>query len=176
MTKTVYLATDPAGIMHKRTTENRHYTHTVVVSGGYQAALANARSKGWATTDAHNFEWYKRTAEGRDPYLPSVRYRAKNPDKWTTAEIAEEDLELQVRDAAKVAVAKLHVEGHNVASYVAKQLALRVGIVEVRKAKGEFDAWWNAGWCGRRDLADKLAAAKAGADYVVRVLNAFEQA
>jgi hypothetical protein len=173
MSKTNYIATDAAGGIHKRSTESRAYTHTVVVKGGYEAALASAKSPGWAKTDASNFDYYLRIAEGRSAHYPSKRWCAA--PRHTPEQIAQEDADLAVSDAAKVAVAKLETDGRTVDQYVAIQRDQRIKRVEARKAAGDFDTWKNAGWCGRLDLAQKLAASEAAkGDYAVDILAAKE--
>lgn len=174
MTSTKYIAIDPAGVAHKRSTESRTYTHTVVVSGGYQAALNSAKSRGWEKTERSNFDYYTRIAEGRSEFYPSKRWCALSPDRYTPEQIAEEDARLTVSDAAKVADAKARIEGHTADSYIEALRAARIARVEERKAAGDFDAWKNAGWCGRRDLAEKLAAKHRTDDYVVAILEARE--
>jgi hypothetical protein len=94
---------------------------------------------------------------------------------------AERQAELErveLANAKKLALAKLNVDGRTVDQYVAIQLERRIARVEERKAKGEFDQWISVGWCGRYDLAQKLAAKEQqrGADVVVAILDAQQEA
>lgn len=43
------------------------------------------------------------------------------------------------------------------AGYAAEQLAIKLAQIEKYKAEGYYDKFANDGWCGRRDLAQKLA-------------------
>jgi hypothetical protein len=170
--KTNYIATDAAGVTHTRSTESRAYTHTVVRKGGYAVAMASALSASWGKTDRSNFDYYLRIAEGRSEFYPSTRYCAKYADRHTPEQIAEEDARLTISDAQKVAEAKAVCAGFTADTYVAEQRRLRVERIETKLAEGGYEVWHNMGWCGRLDLAQKLANASAGGDYVVAVLEA----
>lgn len=170
--KTIFTATDSNGFVHKRSTESRAYTHTVVVRGGYQHDLAGAADKAWDKSMVSNFEYYLAIAEDRSPYYPTKRYRAENPAGWTAEQIAEEEAYLTAGDAESKAKAVREVEGHTVRSYVDAQRRDRIAAVEAKKAEGHYEKWLNAGWCGRLDLADKLAAKHRIGDHEVAILPA----
>lgn len=155
-----YIATDANGLTHTRSTKSRSYTHMVVIKRSYDAAIAAASDRHWAKTDASNFDYYLRIAEGRSSHYPSTRYCPQYPERYDAAAIADEEARLSASDAAKVVEAKAVVEGHTVASYVAQQLAKRLARVEALKAEGYYDRWCDAGWCGRLDLAHKLAGSQ----------------
>jgi hypothetical protein len=172
MSKINYTATDANGIVHKRSTKARSYTHTVVVKRSYEADIAAACEKHWTKSDISNFAYYRAIAEDRSPHYPSTRWCAKYPDKWTPAEIAEEDARLTLSDAVQKAKAITATEGHSVDSYVAFQKAQRIARVDARKAAGYYDQWESVGWCGRLDLALKLAGSQknvAATDVLVAV-------
>jgi len=168
---TKYFAIDADGGRHTRSTE-RTYTHTVVSKGGYEVALASARHKAWKATDISNYNHDAEIAAGRDRYP----YKAYLRDDMSPAERQAELDRVEVANAARVARAKLNVDGRTVDQYVAIQLEQRIKRVEERKAKGEFEQWVSVGWCGRYDLAMKLAAKEQqrGADVVVAILEAQE--
>lgn len=168
---TKYFAIDADGGRHTRSTE-RTYTHTVVVKGGYEHALIGAKAKGWRSTDESNFRYYAEIAAGRDRH-PNKAYLR---DDMSPAERQAELDRVELANAARLARAKLESDGRTVEQYVAWQQELRVARVEERKAKGDFDRWINAGWCGRYDLAVKLAAKEQGRGpgFVVDILEAQE--
>lgn len=154
MPKTHYTATDPNGAVHKRSTDRRVYTHTVVFLPSYEADMANATHKDWAKTDASNFNYYTRSAAG----LNAPRnYRAEHPDKWTAEEIAESQAWSDEENAKRIARGREETSGHTLESYIAAKRAERVQFIEDRKAAGYYRTYQNAGWCGRLDLAQKLA-------------------
>jgi len=160
MPKISYTATDANGLVHTRSTKTRSYTHMVVVKRSYEGDLAAAGASHWTKSDASNFDYYLRIAEGRSPHYPSVRWCAKYADRYTPAEIADEDARLTISDAAKVVEAKAQIDGHTVDSYVAAQKAKRIARIERLKAEGHYERWYDAGWCGRLDLALKLAGSQ----------------
>lgn len=146
MTKTYYTAIDPKGVAHKRSTDRRTYTHTVVALPSYDHYLQAARSPDWAKQDRRNFEYETLIATGRDPY-PYGHIE---------------------KQAEREATAKAIVAAHATAEdYVAAEQAKRIAHVEAQKAKGVFDTYVNQGWCGRPDLAAKLQAnCQQGGRYV----------
>ena len=176
MTKYRYLATDPDGAVHKRTSESRSpsfkpYAYTVVRKGGYQTAMASATETAYSPkADARNYAYYVQIAEGNDPY-PRSTFRAKHPERFTAEEIAEEKASVDAENERRYADANERVGNHTVQSYVAAQRAWRIAHVEERKARGDFEVWHNMGWCSRLDLAQKLAAKEqAKGDYEVAIL------
>lgn len=174
MAKITYTATDAAGIVHKRTTATRAYSHTVVVKGGYETHLTYASHKDWAKGDSSNFAYYTAIAEGRSRHFPSTRYRAQDPKRWTAVEIAEEEATCAKRDADAHREAVRKIDGHTLESYVNTQRLARIRAIEEKKAAGGYDVWNNVGWCGRLDLAHGLATKWSGKGYDVAILEAQE--
>lgn len=144
MTKTRKLtATAPDGTLVTRTTA-RTYTHVVLFT--YSAAKREAfdTSKNWVKTEARNHAYEAKIAlhgdgtgtayglpvEGEYDYKPAAR--AKSIER------------------AKAFIAKYPTA----ADYSAKCLADR----RAYSARQIADGWCLAGWCGRLDLARKLAA------------------
>lgn len=178
MTKHIYTAIDIDGIEHKRTStsrgEGKPYSHTVVVKGGYERAMAGATGDWHPKQDARNYAYYVAISEGNDPHARLTVYKSLargDTQEAIDAEIAYNDRE----NTRRFEEAKAEVGNHTVQSYIAAQLAERIAHVEARKAAGEFDTWHNAGWCGRLDLAQKLAATKAALGYAVAVLPAVKK-
>jgi len=147
---TNYIAIDSLGAKHTRTT-NRTYTHTVVVMESYEDAVAQAHASHAANLKGaykKDFDYRVAIATGNDPYPTR---------KWVDG-IESVDAECQ---ALRVADAKEAVDG-GFDAYVARNLASKLQYVEGRKARGWFSKWLNLGWCGRADLAQKLAAKYTG--------------
>lgn len=157
---TTFLAIDPAGATHKRTSQNRTYAATVVVRKGVEQAQRDF-DHGETWRRKHDAENYVYAAAHDTVEKAHARLAAKFP-------ALAADPEYVARDAAKNAA---FIAGcPTAADYVAKQAAARLAKFEAAKAAGEFERWLNAGWCGRPDLALKLAAQQKG--YAeVRILN-----
>ena len=164
-----YHAIDPSGDVHTRSSKaGRVYTHTVVTRPSYEWALMAAKSKDWAKTDRRNLEYYDTIAQGRDPY-PRQCYRQNHPEKWTPEQIEEERIAVEAENRKRVEDAIAHVANRTVAQYLADKQAERIARVEGLKAKGYYNDWQNAGWCGRPDLAQKLAQAEKAKKHVAEV-------
>lgn len=140
MAKSVFTAVDPQGVEHKRTSENRVYTHTVVVKYGqaYAARKLVAARQHVIQQAPEDYAFHQSMADG-------TWYTVQHPqfiDQKNDAEAARHADE----------IAGLTVEG-----YIAKRLK-EVEAEHVTKLEsGEYDRYWNAGWCSRHDLAQKLA-------------------
>lgn len=135
---TTFLATDPTGAVHQRKSENRTYTHAILVRPSYEAALKYA-STHQPYPDVPNFEYYSKVVNGTSPYSQSE---------------------------SEIATAKDHVDGcADASAYMVKMSARRVADVEARKAKGDFDTFQARTWCGRPDLAQKELATAARFSY-----------
>lgn len=153
MAKTKHFVIDPAGVKHTRTSESRKYSHTVVYQDSYEHAKLMAVAKDWEKTDRSNFAYYLSHVNGTSVYL------AKKT--WET------DEQHAARVAREVADAETRLNGcRDVESYLAMEQAQRLAAVEEKQAKGGFDRWCNAGWCGRIDLAHKLADKWTGPAYL----------
>lgn len=163
--KTKYFAIDANGERHTRSSE-RAYSHMVVFKDDFAREMALSTDKSWAKQDARNFDYYARIAAGNDPY-PSTNFRAEHPDRFTADEIAESQARADAENARRLADAKEKTDGHDAASYIAACKADRIARLEAKKAKGAFDIFRCAGWCGRLDLAQKLAAKTIGLEITI---------
>jgi hypothetical protein len=131
---------DPQGVAHTRSSKNRTYTHTVLIFRGpamEAAALARAQRSTLADsikTHATYISWSQCVDLGSRP-RPIVAGDYLN--------------QRGLEHVAKFASAE---------AYEASQLAWRLQCHAKDVAKGQYSKWHNAGWCGRPDLAVKLAA------------------
>jgi hypothetical protein len=139
-----YTATDFNGVVHTRSTKSRAYTHTVVRQHSKVDAYARSEtdSKRWDTQQAkEEFMLARSTIEEIKAWL--VRKQC--------AILARDDAYATERKAK----AEVFVATHGtVEAYVAAKLAERAARIEAT----DWSIWHNVGWCGRIDLARKLAA------------------
>jgi hypothetical protein len=168
MTTNHFHAVDANGVVHTRSSKSRVYTHTVVSKPSYGYALAAAQSPDWTKTDRRNLDYYDTIAQGRDPY-PRKCYRQDHPEKWTPEQIEEERVAVEAENARRVQEAIDTVANRTVEQWLADKKAERIERVEKLKAEGYYDSWGNAGWCGRFDLAQKLAHAEKSKAHVAEV-------
>lgn len=139
---TKHFVIDPNGKRHTRTSQNRTYAFAVIVRDGYQQALARATSTNCDAQHARNYAYYVALANG------------------THAHCSFSDAERSIASAkAKIA------DCPTVEAYLAKLTADAVAAVEAAKAKGKYDEFGVYGWCGRYDLAQKLAAKARSINY-----------
>ncbi|MBZ9847206.1 hypothetical protein LB565_04285 [Mesorhizobium sp. CA14] len=145
MPKTVYTAIDPNGEEHKRTTADRTYTHTVVYQRSKDAAIARAKDARKGHVDSGNY------------YLGCVRDgHYANLMKF---EHYRTDAARQASDAADAAA---KMAGRTAEEYADAKVAEHLAAIEAT----DWTVYHNAGWCGRHDLALKLAA-KIGPSAVI---------
>lgn len=142
MAKTSYIAIDPNGVSHKRSTERRAYTHTVVFqkSKKYHIEKAIAGHKYHVETGEYLLAC---VANGKHLSLMYFDAYARDTDR-------------QARDVAQ-AIADLD-GAKNAVEYADKKVTQHVAELEAR----DWTVFENAGWCGRLDLAQKLAASTVG--------------
>lgn len=136
--KTTYTATDANGTVHTRTT-NRTYTNTVVYQADKDVAVKRAHE--WVIRDRKDAEYYQNeVAQGEEAYIKTklITYERLGRD-YFARQFAE-----NVALANKIG---------NPVDYAARRLAERLAEIEAT----DWTVWHNAGWCGRRDLAVKLA-------------------
>lgn len=156
--KTTYIAFDANGAAHTRSTA-REYTHTVVGLPSLEKAMTDALSP-WGV-DASNYEYFRKIAMTNGDYLAQACYRTA--DKWTAEQIAEEKASKDAANAKRLAEARdLLDRCPTLAAYRAQKQVERVAAVEKSKAEGAYEKWVNIGFCGRLDLAQKLAAKPVG--------------
>jgi hypothetical protein len=118
----------------------RTYTHMVAVRPSYGYALG--RAKLVERVSRSNFDYYTEIVEGR------------GDARWCDVATATEKL----------------LGATSFTDYVAKFIAKAVAKVEADKAAGHYDSFGSAGWCGRPDLADKLAAKERGEPWNAEVV------
>ena len=166
MPATKYLAIDSLGAEHTRSSQ-RVYTHTVVVMYDYDAAINNAKtyhaSKAAIATATRNFDYEVSIATGNDPH-PEYDY-VQVDGKWQRVY----NDATAARQAIRAAKSSAEIEG-GFEAYRARILAKELARVESRKENGAFTTWGSVGFCGRLDLAQKLAAQYAGAGNKVEIL------
>lgn len=151
MAKSIFLATAADGTEFKRTSDNRAYTHTVISKRNFNRDLDDAGKI--SATDASNFKFYTGIVErGYVSCSPSDVGKYA----WLTAEQQAADAIASVANALEqLAGAKTATE------YQFAKRDERVAKVLAARDAGAYDVWHNAGWCGRLDLAQKLAAQQA---------------
>lgn len=137
-----YIATtsDGTNTVFRRKSANRTYTHTVVFQRSKDAAIAYAKSAGNRSHHASTGKYLLDcVADGHHANLMRFEHYAKDT----------------ARQAKDVAEAKARLAGiTTVAAYVDRRITENLADI----AKVNWSAWYNAGWCGRLDLAQKLAA------------------
>lgn len=143
---TKHTATLPDGRIVKRTSQNRVYPYMVAGRRCAKYAMEMANSKLAQKQDGENWDWEKSRADGTYEYSA---YIASSPRIE----------EYKARDLAEGG--KFIAEHPDRAAYVAEKHAARVAAVEAT----DFSKWFALGWCGRHDLAMKLAGSKTGRSY-----------
>lgn len=130
---TTYLATAPDGSIFKRTSDNRTYTHAVLVMPSHADALARASKLD--KQDGENHDFHVEMANGS--------HRLAGRKSWHTDE----------QHAEEIANWKLLADEYpNAAAAMIGKRDLRVAAVNALKASGYFDRWEAVTWCGRPDL------------------------
>lgn len=142
MGKIRYTATDPNGFTHTRTSQSRTYSHTVVFQASKDVAVKRAHER--LKSDRSNCEWHARIAS-----TPVEEYVDSEMAKWSHM-TREYVIEGHAEHVATVAAFR----GGSINGEAAAMLADRLAKIEAT----DWDIWHNAGWCGRYDLALKLAA------------------
>ena len=147
-----FTAVDPAGKTHKRSSKERVYTHTVVYREG--EAFRDKRAAHIEATRISTEKSYTRL-ESNAAGNPEP---GRHPSVWARdTAFAIEYLAKHPSRAVYVAEAVARAEKHH-AEYV---------------AGGFWDVYQNAGWCGRLELAEKLAASLRSCGYAdIRILPA----
>lgn len=144
MAKTSYFAIDANGKKHTRNSE-RAYTHTVVYQSIKSEGMDCALSPEWRKTEKKNYDYSVSCIEnGKHKNLMSFEHYRN--DAARHAKDVEESVDF-LRGAKSFE------------EFAEARKAERVAAVEAR----DYSIWHNAGWCGRLDLAQKLAAKYTGA-------------
>lgn len=156
---TTHYMTTLDNVTFTRTTANRTYTHMVVGKTNIAQARVNAEKSArtyWETS----LSYMQERAEGKHPaHITPVSgfhesYGMADPVKYA-AYVAECDKQSAKRVVDALAWLAIGEEGL-VAQYLADFDARRAKSTNI-SADGQ-DFLWDAGWCGRLDLAHKLAA------------------
>lgn len=118
----------------------RTYTHTVVARRSMDAAIKYASNKEWNKVAFSNHAFFSQEAN------PATRKYSVTPEK----------------EARYQAIAAMTKE-----QYAESLMRERLARIEMQRRDGYFDKMVNLGWCGRLDLAQRLAAkARRGSWYL----------
>lgn len=148
--KKTLIAIDPAGVKHKRTTE-RTYTHIVVARRSKEYALQSAQTK-WMHFDS-NFWYHQAFIDGTSKWLERK--------SWETDESYAKRVSSDVERAKKA----------NRGCSTPEELWEIVKAEQVAAADAaDYSKWHALGWCGRRDLAEKLACGAGGGKWAEVVI------
>lgn len=144
MAKTTYIVTAPNGSVFTRKSE-RVYTHAVLVQPCYEEQVKSADTV-WEV-DKSNFRYSQKIVESNGTLHARQVYRE------------EQRAEVERANAERLEKSRAEVETFKTAdAYAADCRARRVAAINERKKAGGFDVWIVEGFCGRPDLAAKLAA------------------
>lgn len=149
MPSTKFTATDPNGTVHTRTSKNRIYTHTVVYQRSKAAAIESAKAmhKQHLETGRYLLDCI---ANGKHLSLMKFGHYANDAGRHAR----------DVEDAKRSLRGLTTPEG-----YAAWMVADALEKIEA----SDWSQYWNAGWCGRLELAQKLAASTNGVILVAKV-------
>lgn len=141
MAKIKYTATDADGNVHTRSSA-RVYTHTVVVKYDLEGLLAQSRkyTKSYRELNLADHGYYTREAVSPKYCTP---YRGETP----------EQLARRIQFDKDEAARWLAENGTDAEAYADRMEAASIAQCYSRAAK----PFSNVGWCGRLDLAEKLA-------------------
>jgi hypothetical protein len=154
-----FFVIDPQGIAHTRSSKGRTYTHTVVfVRGQAHADRKLAEALEFSAKQApKDFEFYTSLIDGSWQAASALRH----PTLYADADYAAKQL---AQDKAR---GEQEIGGLDVAGYVAKRHERALARHAEMIADGYYNTFHNAGWCGRPDLANKLAAQTAGEQVII---------
>lgn len=151
MATTKHIATAD-GQTFTRNSKSRVYTHCVVAKPSIECALERAQSK--AARDLHrsNYRWYQKTLACDGRLYEQYKY------------VTDEQYAKQCEDNRVRAVKELGAV-RNEDEYISREVSKELAGIAAQDAKGFYDTWAECGWCGRFDLAQKLAATKRNHEY-----------
>ncbi|MDX0267663.1 hypothetical protein GOC13_07450 [Sinorhizobium meliloti] len=154
MAKKTYIVTDPKGVQHTRKTD-RVYTHAVVAQRSFDHDFCNAAAL-WPV-DANNFEYSQKIVASNGECSALKIYPT-----YDAAAVER----IHTENANRLERATVEVELHKTArAYQEAKAKERVANVNDKRAKGFYDQWFVLGFCGRRDLAEKLRASNLNGGY-----------
>lgn len=145
---TTFLATDPSGVVHTRTSKTRTYTHCTAFKLDYARKLADARRTSFV--DKSNYEHHVAgIAQSYESWI------AEHP--WRTRRYTDD--QNRYYHAQFVSDHVKHLRGATcLAEYLKAIGDERAAEIERLNDKGHFDQWFIDGWQGRPDLAPKALA------------------
>lgn len=156
---TKFTAIDPNGVIHTRTSKTRIYSHTVVGLPSMQASVLYAMSKQNRKLFADNYAYHAAMVGG------TSRWLAKN--NWETVEAHSARVALDKAKSAK------ELNGTtSAADYAQMKVEGMLAAIRKQEAEGYFNKYQNFGWCGRYDLAHRLATTKSEKWLDVTILEA----
>lgn len=143
-----FIAVDPQGVTHKRTSQNRNYSHCVVVLNG-QANLDAAKPDPAKIKAGNDEMWDRIENEAKGVFPKSEMCRGPNALKsWQESAVR-------------------YMSGHTRESDLAEAMEHAESVYAHRLEEGRDLRYVCVGWCGRLDLARKLAAQHTQAEKVV---------
>lgn len=146
---TKFTAIDPSGGLHKRTSVDRTYTHTVVSKRAVEWDLSFVRAPDRVRVQRSNFRHHLAWLDSTSEWL------VRSP--WESEERHKVEVEQALAKAREV-IGDNWIED----DWIEAQAQDQIARIEKAKAAGYYDQWVNDGWCGRLDLAQKLASKMAG--------------
>lgn len=162
MPSTTFLATDPNGVVHKRTSQNRQYTHTVVARPSKAWAINVVTSKEMHRNHISNFSHYSSYLDGTSRFLERRTWQSERQHQESVAR----DLE-RAREALQGDM--------DVNTYIARKDREALDAIEQNDKVGFYNAYSNLGWCGSLNLAHKLASKQKGYWVDVTILEAVKK-
>src|SRR5690606_28668068 len=117
--------------------------------------MEQAKADWQAKQDGKNYDYNVQLAAGTHPHV-QPRNHAWHPS-YSAEWIANYQKDEAEQNAKRIAEAKA-LTSVSRDQYIANLLAKRIAAVEA----ADYVKFTNLGWCGRRDLADKLAAKSSG--------------
>ena len=141
-----FTAIDPQGVTHKRTSQNRSYAFTVVVLAG-QAYLDSRRPNEIEIKKLNDESWDRVENEAKGIFPKSEQWRGSNAlASWKKFAIE-------------------WMSEHTREGVLAEAIAHAHKCYDQCVMVGDDLKYFNAGWCSRRDLAEKLADTQRGKGY-----------
>lgn len=155
MPRTIFTFTDPAGQPHQRTSESRTYSHAVISQRRYTSHLRDARNQS-ERLHRSNFDYYQRVVNtGIGNSYVSSRLGSRDLTVTVTAD-----------DYSRAMSALRGKPGMSFEDYLLLVTTEAIAEVErLREKTGFFTEWVCHGYCGRPDLAQKLASKTEANDY-----------
>jgi hypothetical protein len=142
---TIFYAKLPNGVVAKRSSQTRTYTHCVAIRESFEHALKSAEDAPARSLHEENYRYYLACAAGKHEHVQF----AGDDTAWKKAS-AERRLAEAKRVTAKW--------GDDVESYLDERRQQEIAAVYAARDAGWFDCWGVVGWNSRLDLAEKEAS------------------